>query len=88
MGPTPQRRLELENLWRKRVRATWVRYQQATEDLRQVQLQSAHDLPSPDGHYAVIQTQRVEIRALKPYCEAIKVLQEFQVYGTLPPLDD
>jgi hypothetical protein len=78
-------RLELEDRWRTLVHAAWLRYQQATEDLRRVRLKYASDLPSPDGHYAVVEAQRVEIWALKAYRRAMKILHELQAYGKVPP---
>ena len=87
MGSASQPRRELEEVWRKRVRATWLRYQEATEKLRCVQLEYADDIPSPDGHLAILQAQRVEIWALKAYCSAIKVLQDLEAYGQVPPTD-
>jgi len=85
MGSASQPRRELEDEWRKRVQSAWLRYQEATQNLRRVQLEHADDIPSPDGHFAIIQAQRTEIWALKAYCSAIKVLQELEVYGKLPP---
>lgn len=85
MGSASQPSRYLEEIWRKRVHAAWLRYQEATENLRRVQLEHAHDIPSPDAHYAIIKAQRNEIWALKAYCRAIKILQELQFLGKVPP---
>jgi len=87
VAPIAPNRRELEALWWGRVQQARARYKRTLEALRYVKLDYAHDIPSPDGHFALERAQRIELSALKDYQLKLKIYADLLTQGKTPPPD-
>ena len=88
--PDPQRaiRLEMEDLWRKRVRAAQQRYCAAAAKHHEALEQWQQSLvPGADGIHSVSQAANREAIARLEYMRLLRIFTALVVEGRVPPND-
>ncbi len=80
------RRIQLEALWRSRVREARERYTTAAGRTWAVLEEWEQSLlPSPDGAFIVRRSAELEATALSEYVRVLKVFTELVAHGKVPP---
>ena len=81
---TPSQKL-LEDLWRERLDAHRVSYQQAKIGYAQAIKQGAEgSCPGVDGSFAIQKALRAENRALSEYLRVLRIFTELILHGNVP----
>jgi hypothetical protein len=83
--PPARSRLELEELWKTRVRQAEQDYLRAkAESAKALEEQARGRISSPDGHYGLIHALRMETAAVSEYTRVLRIFNDFILHGTVP----
>jgi hypothetical protein len=83
-----QSKLELENIWRARVREARLKYEEASNAFRATWGEHFESKLTADPTLAIERARDVETAALCEYVRVLKIYTNLTVHGKLPPEDD